>query len=259
LKALLRGDVPDLPLTYAQQMILTLEVISQRYPDIYEECLKAKLLPLAESLEESRLPNVFRLLGADPRCWRWLDEPTKIHLKSVIQSGVNQPDVRNLMFKATVINELKPILIEAFNRLTPQLQISVIANTPQPEFADRAIALYSDAGGFREAESLGKSLILPMISYFSVADIQKILKVVQQNYQIWSASGTPAILEELYDGNKQPLLHLRESWISLFEFLIPYEYRLWSETPWKGLAKRLETAGISLPSISKELKEDEDL
>lgn len=91
LKAILRGDLPDLPLTYSRQMILTLQAISVRHPDIYEERMKAKLLTIVESLEEARLPNTFRLLGSDPRCWNWLDESTKIHLKAVTQVSLNKP------------------------------------------------------------------------------------------------------------------------------------------------------------------------
>lgn len=72
-------------------MILTLQAISVRHPDIYEERMKAKLLTIVESLEEARLPNTFRLLGSDPRCWNWLDESTKIHLKAVTQVSLNKP------------------------------------------------------------------------------------------------------------------------------------------------------------------------
>ena len=250
LKAVLRGDLADLPLIYSIQMILTLQVISRRYPDIYEERMRTKLLTIVESLEEGCLPNVFRLLGADPRCWNWLDESTKIHMKAVAQLSLNIPSIRNFVFEAIVIDDLKPIIVEGFERISPELQISIIKSTPQPEFADRAIALYSEAGSYRSAESLGESLILPMARCFSVSDIQKILKVAQENNQIYDASGTPAILDELYEKTKQYLPDLHESWKSFFEFL-SLECSVWSGTNWESLVNHLKAAGVSLPSGGK--------
>lgn len=259
LKAVLRGDLADLPLTYSRQMILTLQVISRRYPDIYEERMRTKLLTIVESLEEDCLPNVFRLLGADPRCWNWLDESTKIHMKAVAQLSLKSR-IRNFVFEAIVVDDLKPIIVEGFKRISSELQIRIIESTPQPEFADRAIALYSEAGSYRDAERLGESLILPMARCFSVSDIQKILKVAQENNQIYNASGTPAILDELCEKTKQYLPDLHESWKSFFEFLFSKYSRdydeednsdVWSETNWGSLVNHLKAAGVSLPSGGK--------
>ncbi|MCY7331603.1 MAG: hypothetical protein LH649_02875 [Pseudanabaena sp. CAN_BIN31] len=260
LKAILRGDHSDLPLTYSSQMILTLQAVSNRHPDIYEERIKAKLLTIIESLEEDSLPNTFRLLGADPRCWNWLNESTKIHLKAVIQVSLNKPSIRNSILEAILVDDLKPIIVKGFNELSQQIQISVIKAIPQPEFAAQAIALYLKAGGFREAERLGESLILPMANCFSVTDIKKILKVVEENDQIYDASGTPAILDQLCEKTERYLPDLRESWQSLFDFIFPKYSRLydetenadiWSDTNWESLANRLKSAGVSLPPNKK--------
>lgn len=260
LKAILRGDLPDLPLTYSRQMLLTLQAISNRYPDIYEERVKVKLLNIVESLEENCLPNVFRLLGTDPRCWNWLDESTKMHLKAVTKVSLIRPSTRNSAFEAIVIDDLKPIIVREFKHFSSEVQISIIKSIPQPEFADQAISLYSEAGSYRGAESLGESLILPMARCFSASDIQKVLKAAQENSQIYDASGTPAILDELYEKTKQYLPDLRESWKSFFEFLFSKYSRyydeegnpdVWSETNWESLANHLKAAGISLPSGGK--------
>lgn len=155
-----------------------------------------------------------------------------------------------------MVNDLKPIIVKGFNELSSEIQISVIKATPQPEFASQAIALYSKAGSYRGAESLGESLILPMANCFSVADVQKILKAVEENSQIYDASGTPAILDELFEKTTQYLPDLRESWKSLFEFLFSkysrwYDeveaYDVWSGTNWESLVNRLKAAGVSLP------------
>jgi len=255
LKAILRGDLPDLPLIYSKQIILALQAISRRYPDVYEERMRTKLLTIVESLEESSLPNVFRLVGSDPRCWNWLDESTKTHLKAVTQSSLKIPSIRNLVFEAIVVDDLKPIIVEGFKELSSEIQISIINSTPQPEFADQAVILYSEAGSYRGAESLGELLILPMAGCFSVSDIQKVLKAVQENKQIYDASGTPAILDELYEKTKQHLPYLCESWKSFFQSLFSklyskdyeeYDSDVWSGTNWESLVNHLKAAGISL-------------
>jgi hypothetical protein len=256
LKALLRGDFPDLSLIYSRQMILTLQAISNRHPDIYEERMKAKLPTIVESLDEGRFSNVFRLLGSDPRCWNWLDESNKVHIKSAIQVSINDSSIRNYVFEAVSVNDLKLLIIERLKYLAPDVQMSVIRATPQPEFATQAIALYSSASSYRGAESLGESLIRPMANCFSVADVQKILKVVEENDQIYNASGTPAILDELLEKTKKYFPELRESWKLLFESLYLKYSRwcknaesdeLWGKTSWENLVNRLRAEGVSLP------------
>jgi len=241
-------------------MILALQAISMRYPDVYEERMRTKLLTIVESLEESRLPNVFRLLGSDPRCWNWLDESTKTHLKAVTQLSLETPSIRNFVFEAIVVDDLKPIVVEGFKKLSSEIQISIIKSTPQPEFADQAVILYSEAGSYRGAESLGESLILPMAGCFSVSDIQKVLKAVQENDQIYDAAGTPAILDELYEKTKQHLPYLYENWKSFFRFIYSEKYSrsyeeydsdFWSGTNWESLVNHLKAAGISLSPEEK--------
>lgn len=259
LKALLHGDIPDLPLTYSKQILLTLKAISKRYPDIYQERMKAKFPTILESLTEDKLLNSFRLLSVDPDLWRWLDESTKIHLKGIISISLNQPWIPSYIFDAMSIDELKPIIIKLFEELPLENKIFYIKRTLHPEFSDQAISIYSSVNGYRTAESLGESLILPMSSYFSVNDIRKFLKVVQENKQIWDASGTPRILANFLDKTRQNLPYLHEDWKSFFSFLFTKysasstqferesNVNFWSETIWEILASKLKDSGVSLP------------
>lgn len=255
LKATLRGDISELPLTYSRQMILTLRAISHRHPDIYEEQVKAKIPTIGESLEEDCLPNTFQLLEADPRCWNWLDESTKVRLKELLRVSLDKPSIRNFAFGAMRVNDLKLVIIEAFNKLSSEMQISIIKMTPQPEFTAQAIALYSEASSYRHAESLGKSVILPMSNFFSVTDVQNILKVVEENNQIYDASGTPVILSELFEKTKQYLPELCESWKSFFSFASNIygidadeveNPETWNRTQWEKLVYLLQKEGVSL-------------
>lgn len=257
LKAVLRGDISALPLTHSRQIILTLQAVSKRHPDIYEERMMAKLSTIVVSLDDDCLSNIFGLLVADPRCWYWLDESTKIRLKLAVENSFRRGSIRRTIFEVIAIDDLRPTILQGFKKLPPKVQINIIKFTPRPEFADQAISLYSEADSYRGAEILGESLILRMASCFSSTDVQKILKVVEGNKQIYDASGTPAILDQLYEKTERYLPGLHESWKSLFEFLFCKKYAklydkiegsdFWSETSWESLVNRLKVAGVGLP------------
>lgn len=256
LKAVLKGNLEHLPLlNYSKQIFLTLQAISKRHPDIYEERMQANTLKIVESLNDECLPNVFRLIASDPRCWNWLDEATKSQLKAYIKSSVNQTNIHISIFKMIIISDLKSIIIEIFNSFSVAKQINIIKSVPQPEFAEQAIKLYSKPSSFRDAEFLGESLILPMISCFCLTDIQKTLKVVQENHQIYDATGTPKIMVEIYEKTNQYLQSLKENWKELFKILWDKKYSswyeqgliIWDDTGWASLASHLKSDGIKLP------------
>lgn len=256
LKALLHGDDPDLPPAFSSQITLTLRAIARKYPDVYEMRMRERLPAVAEGLTDSLLPNIFQLLGADPRCWAWISEPVRIRIKTMVNLGVAQPASRNIVFEAVNVEELRPTIINAFYSLKADSQIGVIASIPRPEFAERAIQIYSSASSYRGAESLGASVIVPMIQHFSSAEVINVLEAVKQNNQIWDAGGTPKILEELFDGTIKHISVTRNAWKELFDFLAPKHSWMvirgmnWSDSNWAGLIKRVERIGISVPVLS---------
>jgi len=255
LKALLRGDDPDLPLAFSNQITLTLEAIARKHPNIYETRMSERLPSIAENLTDNLLLNIFQLLGADSRCWAWISEPVRIRIKTIVSSKL-LPEMNSIIFKAANVEELKPIIVSTFNSLKTESQISVIRSAPRPEFAEKAIEIYSSASSFREAESLGASVISPMIQYFSGDAVVKILETVKQNGQIWNAAGTPSLLEELFDGTIKYISITRDAWKKLFEFLAPqYSWYVsreknWSNTGWIGLIKKVEKIDIAVPPLS---------
>lgn len=255
LKALLRGDDPDLPPAFSNQISLTLRAIARKYPDVYEMHMRERLPNIVEGLTDSLLPNIFQLLGADPRCWAWIGEPVRIRIKTMVNLGVAQPASRNIVFEAVNVEELRPVIINAFYSLKADSQIGVIASIPRPEFAERAIQIYSSASSYRGAESLGASVIVPMTQHFSSAEVIKILETVKQNNQIWDAGGTPKILEELFDGTVKHIAVTRDAWKELFDFLATRHSWMvvrgmnWSDSNWVGLINRVERVGITIPPI----------
>lgn len=64
---------------------------------------------------------------------------------------------------------------------------------------------------------LGRSLIIRLAPYFSADDLRRVLEVVVGNGQIWSASGTPNILEEVFELSKPVLAMARPHWRQFVE------------------------------------------
>lgn len=255
LKALLRGDDPDLPATLSSQILLTLQAVARKDPTTYEARVSEKLPALVETLEDSLLPNVFPLIGSDARCWIWIGEPSRLRLRATVSLAFAQPDSRNLILGAMGVDELMHDIIGAFNSLPLESQIGVIAAAPRPEFAEKAIRIYSSATSYRSAERLGATIIVPMAQCFSANDVKAILDAAKANSQIWNASRTPLVLEQLFDGTMRFLTESKNAWRELVEFLAPnYSFEsikglTWTSTNWKGLVKRMEEAGIPVSPI----------
>ena len=110
------------------------------------------------------------------------------------------------------IPELSEIIVSRFNSFDIPTQTSIIASHPRPEFADVAIEIYSKAGGYRYAEILGQTLITRLASCFQPLHIEALLKAVADNGQIWGASGTPKVLEVVFDETHSLLPNTKVHW-----------------------------------------------
>jgi hypothetical protein len=125
----------------------------------------------------------------------------------------------NGIFGLMKIADLKPNLLKLFNTLDPDQQANVIYEHPCPEFAEKAIELYSKANSYRDAEWLGQLVILSMTRYFYAEHILKMLEAVKTNRQIQEATGTPEILEKFFDNTSSIIGLTKEGWQSLMEAL----------------------------------------
>jgi hypothetical protein len=211
LKGYLRGDEPDL-IGREQALLHSLVAVSRRYPVIYDEVMSGKLAETAGALDDNQLARIFRLLGADERSWQWLGEPTRIRVRSMLSGFSHKEMVNNNVFDAMNVAEFKPLLIDKLNGLSVEDKEQVIAEAPRPEFADIAVDLYSGAGSFRRAESLGTNVLLPMSPFFAEGHVIKILEAAKINDQIRWASGSPDIFSRFFDDTRRHLNGTKEAW-----------------------------------------------
>ena len=94
-----------------------------------------------------------------------------------------------------------------------------MADYPNPEFAERAIKSYLEAGSYRSSEEIGKSVILPMAPHFTGKQIVTLLEGIPQNSQIYHASGTAEILESFFEQTRDRLEITKGAWRNLIENL----------------------------------------
>lgn len=236
-----------------QEILYCLVSVSRISPDIYEKTMSETLSRTVRSLNnDNKLLSIFDLLGADQRCWNWLTDAEKTQVKRLItiSKGLIGSEERyeklTIVFRAMKITELKEPLRGLFDSLDPKQQIKIISKYPCHEFADKSIEIYSKASSFREAESLGKAIIVPMANVFSSDHILNVLRVAKDNRQIWNASGTPSIMMNFFDKTSQYFDNTKSGW----ENFITSVYS--KDLSYSELGEKLKKVGIILPSLPDE-------
>jgi hypothetical protein len=247
-KTALRGDDPDF--AGKERLLLNvLAAVGQRHPGIYEQRLSERLASFTEALDDSRILYVFLLMRLDSRCWGWVGEPSRIRLRRILVGSDPKalPGImsRFRIFDLLTIPELKPVLLGIFGEMDALSQRNVISKYPRPEFAERAIELYAEVEGFRQAEALGQSVIAPMAKQFSAENIIQLLERVKQNRQIYEASGTKEIMLKLFDDSIGHFEQTKISWKEFAEHVLRYnepnDYYAYPE-----LQERLRSRGVEV-------------
>lgn len=246
LKLVLIADDPDIqPAGHWGPLTNSLMTIGRRHPDLYEEVMKDRLPEIASNLDDNRVINIYRLLGADSRTWGWLGDPTRIRVREHLSKfkfesqpwDLDQPDPE-AVFGALAVDELVPIFHQSFGDVNPSRRAAAISANPRAELTNTVIDQLWGADGFRNAESILSKMILPMSQYFSASDINEILTAARENPQIWDASGTPGRLTQLFDDTRSLLPSTLHSWQRFLEHIEEMEQSAY----YAGLIARASTA-----------------
>jgi hypothetical protein len=190
----------------------------------YPDTVKAQLRHLTDKAADDTLRRVFYVLAADPNAWQLMDDPLKTRLKGIVMqqpsdSSFVADDEPQLLRAAFEIPDLVESANQVFAKLDAETQQIYIAKAPGPEFCEQALKLFSEAKGYRSAESLAQSCLLPMAPYMSAEGVLKALAAVESNGQIWNAVGIPDLLAEWFDGVRRHFTACRDGWKKLLEFV----------------------------------------
>jgi arylsulfatase A-like enzyme len=115
-------------------------------------------------------------------------------------------------FDALAIPELAVVLLARFDSFKQDVQVGIISQTPRREFMAPAIRIYGDSGSWRAAEERARALMVPLAPLMNADDVQAMLDAVKGNSQIYEASGTPDLLEQMFDSSKSVIGGARAHW-----------------------------------------------
>lgn len=198
IKEIMRAPFGEERQRYAKKRDLlgkVLHEIAKEKTRLYEETVPRCLSKLKDT-EDDHLLFILCFINYDQTIWDWLDESIRQRIGRLFEVF---PIDKLLQNKAFSMAKLHPALLARFEQSDEATCMQIMSSCPRPEFATKAISLYSKALGWRHAETLGEQLIIPMAEYFAASAIQQILEAAKENEQIWAAAGTPEILERLFD------------------------------------------------------------
>ena len=240
LKIVIQRSEPDLK-GHEAAVLRCLSAVHQHSPGVYDETMAEQLPKLTEGLKDAGLKRVVRLFAAEPRVWGWLGEDLHIRLKTVVSSYKYDEGASDYLFDGFAIGELKPLLLAAVKHLDAPQQVALVARTPRAEFIDTAFSLFQEAGSWRYAERLAVELILPLSKFYTAADIKRLLKIVQENGQIYGAADMPESVTDLFKRTDRLHEEARPHWEKFLVKQRPTHY------PFSPLAEAMTAAGMAVP------------
>lgn len=221
LKALLYGD--NELMDHDRRIVHSLLAVRRRHPDVYAETMPEQAARLVGNLGDDRLMSFFALLAVDERAWAWVGEPERIKIREALRRH-NYPEFFDPMAApfdvrdALAIGELQVLVLENFASLEEGKKARVINHYPHPVFSAEAIGLFRAAKGWRHAESLGDTVILPMAEHFGAEDVKAVLAAARENEQIHGASRMQNILSEFFDRTARHLDETKYAWLEYLNF-----------------------------------------
>ncbi len=195
-----------------RQLALSLHEIAIAKTAIYEQSVPPFVASRFDSVPDEVILKLSPYLAPDSRIWGWASDPVRIRFKTLLETASLDLLRSANAFDAFAIPELASILLARLDAFDEPTLINVISENPRCEFIPRAIAIYGQAVGWRHSEQLGRALMIPLANQFTPEHIQAMLDAVAENEQVKTASGTPAILETVFELSRPVLGEARPHW-----------------------------------------------
>jgi hypothetical protein len=199
------------------QIARTLREIARAKMAIYDEAAKDHVARKFDAIPDALLLSISAFVECDTRVWDWLPESTRIRFKKLLQDADAETLKKHSAFDAFSISELAAILLTRFDSFDQDVQIGIISQTHRREFIAPAIRIYGDSGSWRTAEQRGRALMIPLAPLMTADDVKAMLEPVKGNGQIYGASGTPDILEQVFESSKSVIAETRTHWHSFVD------------------------------------------
>lgn len=202
---------------HRHQIARTLREIAKAKTVIYDETAKDHVARKFDAIPDALLLSISAFVECDTRVWDWLPEPTRIRFRKLLQDADAEALKLHSAFDAFSIPELAATLLARFDSFDQDVQIGIILQTLRREFVTPAIRIYGDSGGWRTAEQRGRSLMIPLAPLMNADDVKAMLEAVKGNSQIYDASGTPDILEQVFESSRSAMGEAKLHWQSFVD------------------------------------------
>lgn len=211
------GNESDEYIGQRHQIAQTLREIAKAKTAIYDEAAKDHVARKYEAIPDALLLSLSAFIENDSRVWEWLPEPTRIRFKRLLEDADAEILKAHSAFDAFSIHELAEILLARFDSFEEEVQIGIISRTPRREFIAAAIRIYGESAGWRTAEQRGRALMIPLAPLMNADEVNAMLEAIKENGQIYDASGTPGVLEQVFDLTKSTIGDTRPHWQSFLD------------------------------------------
>lgn len=186
----------------------TLVAISEEFPIIYENQLKAKLPKIIEEIEDEDLWNFIFFLNSYQNAWFFLDTPSKLRINEFLK--IQSKDRKVLLNK---FSRIKFIELSELSKTIDELKNIVNSDI------EEGIIQYGNSRSYDSAFENGKKIILPVLSSFNSNHVEKFIEAVLNNIndQIIHAAGSDQIIEAVFDDTN----YMKEKTIKYWLKLLP--------------------------------------
>lgn len=250
LKTLLRRDVPAIQ-GKEQNAAHALTAVRRSHPQEFERVVREQLNRVLEGLKGMQLWNVGTLLKVDQRVWQWLEEPNRLRVQEVV-GQLDPPPTLYEIDGFMLVGELAERVLKAVGELDVESKINLIGASPHSAFETIAAQVYrEESASFRGSESLAQAVITPLLPNLTAAGVQAVLDAVLSNRQIRYASGTPPLIERMFDLTRPLLSQTGAYWKAFAEAVLedeePEDHYSYPE-----VRERLEAEGIAVDYPERE-------
>jgi hypothetical protein len=244
LKVIIKASEPDL-IGHEDAVLRCLVAFAISHSDIFRVRTTEQLPRLTDLSDDNELKRVFRILAVDKRCWSWLSQPTRIRLKSIVQTYQYDAGSVGSMLGALSVDELRPRFVARVMTFTDGDREALLSRHHRPEFVDVAIELYSGVGHFRDSDRIGRAVIKPIAALMSADQVQRLLAAAGSNNQIYRAgSDTSEVLLDLFEKTADLRDATKAAWQGFMTTVLGNSPSPESPTAHPSVRRALEEAGI---------------
>ncbi len=193
LKVLLIQDHAD---SAIKRFSAALNAIRQMYPTFTAQAFRDQFSRTVQKLPDSELYRVVEFLSFITDTWQFLGGDVKTRIENYVLN-VNGSQTELVLSLAFEIPDLKMTAEKRIPSLNSLVLQFLVTSNPRPQFVQRGIELYCEAGSFNTANELATKVIIPLVHYMTAEDAKRIIEAGAENSQITHSNRFPDVMMKI--------------------------------------------------------------